>query len=102
MSSVTVGQPLPDYPEVHLVERTALGLRPVMVGTRLEVRHIVEIVGERGGSEAKAAADLEISPAVVAAAMRFYRDHSEGIDTWIREEAEYAESAYAEWERERG
>jgi uncharacterized protein (DUF433 family) len=87
---VTVSQPLSDYPEIHVVERVALGPRPVMVGTRLEVRHIVELVKEHGGSEAGAAAYLEIDRAVVEAAMRYYRDHRDEVDAWIRDEDEYA------------
>jgi uncharacterized protein (DUF433 family) len=99
---VITGQPLPEYPEVRMVERTALGLRPVMVGTRLEVRHIVELVQEPGGSEEEAAAYLEVDPAVVAAAMRYYRDHREQIDAWILEAHESSARAYAEWLRDHG
>jgi uncharacterized protein (DUF433 family) len=96
---VTVSQRLPDYPEIHMVERTALGPRPVMVGTRLEVRHIVELVAEHAGSEAAAATHLEIDPAVVTAAMRYYRDHRDEVDGWIRDESEQAEHAYSAWRR---
>jgi uncharacterized protein (DUF433 family) len=72
----------------------------VVAGTRLEVRHIVELVREHDGSEVEAAAYLEIDPAVVAEAMTYYREHRAQIDEWIREEDEHAERAYAEWDRE--
>jgi uncharacterized protein (DUF433 family) len=71
-----------------------------MAGTRLEVRHIVELVREFDGSEAAAAAYLEIDPAVVAEAMRCYGEHREQIDAWIREEHEYSERAYREWKEQ--
>jgi uncharacterized protein (DUF433 family) len=87
-----------------MVDRTSLGPRPVIAGTRLEVRHIVELVYQFGGSQAEAAAYLEIDPAVVAEAMSYYGDHREQIDAWIREEDVRSARARAEWERkqERG
>jgi uncharacterized protein (DUF433 family) len=89
---------------IRMVDRPAYGPRPVMAGTRLEVRHIVELVHQFGGSEAEAAAYLEIDPAVVAEAMTYYSEHREQIDAWIREEDERSARAYAEWKRkqERG
>jgi uncharacterized protein (DUF433 family) len=85
---------------IRIVNRPVLGPRPVIAGTRLEVRHIVELVREHGGSQADAAAYLEVDPLVVAEAMRYYGEHREQIDAWIREEDEYAERAYAQWEEE--
>jgi uncharacterized protein (DUF433 family) len=84
---------------IRIVDRTVLGPRPVVGGTRLEVRHIVELVRELDGSETEAAAYLEVDPAVVAEAMRYYGEHREQIDAWIREEDEHAARAYAEWEQ---
>jgi uncharacterized protein (DUF433 family) len=85
---------------IRIVDRPASGPRPVMAGTRLEVRHIVELVHGFGGSEAEAAAHLEIDPAVVAEAMRYYSEHREQIDAWIREEREYSERAHREWKEQ--
>jgi uncharacterized protein (DUF433 family) len=82
---------------IRIVDRPAYGPRPVMAGTRLEVRHIVELVHEFGESEADAAAYLGIEPAVVAEAMRYYGEHRDQIDAWIREAHEDAERAYKEW-----
>jgi uncharacterized protein (DUF433 family) len=82
---------------IKIVERPVLGPRPVMAGTRLEVRHIVELVREFRGSEAETARYLDVDRAVVAEAMRYYAAHREAIDAWIREEDECAELAYAEW-----
>jgi uncharacterized protein (DUF433 family) len=85
---------------IRIVDRPAYGPRPVMAGTRLEVRHIVGLVHGFGGSEAEAAAYLEIDPAVVVEAMRYYDEHRDQIDAWIREENEYSERAYREWKEQ--
>jgi uncharacterized protein (DUF433 family) len=85
---------------IRIVDRPVLGPRPVLAGTRLEVRHIVELVHQFDGSEAEAAAYLEIDPAVVAEAMSYYGEHREQIDAWIREEDVRSARAYAEWERQ--
>jgi uncharacterized protein (DUF433 family) len=83
-----------------MVDRPVSGPRPVLAGTRLEVRHIVEVVHELGGSEAAAVAFLEIDPAVVAEAMRYYDEHRAQVDAWIREEDESSERAYRLWREE--
>jgi uncharacterized protein (DUF433 family) len=70
----------------------------MLAGTRLEVRHIVELVREFGGSEAEAAAYLQVNPAMVAEAMRYYAQHREQIDRLIREEEQHSARAFAEWE----
>jgi uncharacterized protein (DUF433 family) len=85
---------------IRIVNRPGLGPRPVMAGTRLEVRHIVELVRELGGSEEDVAAYLEVDRATVADAMTYYGEHREEIDAWIREEDELADRAYAQWEEE--
>ena len=85
---------------IRMVDRHVSGPRPVLAGTRLEVRHIVELVQEFGGSEADTAAYLEIDPAVVAEAMRYYDEHRAQIDDWIREANEHSERAYREWREE--
>jgi uncharacterized protein (DUF433 family) len=85
---------------IRIVDRPASGARPVIAGTRLEVRHIVELVHQFGGSEVEAAAYLEVDPAVVSEAMTYYDEHRDRIDAWIREAHEYSEGAYREWKEQ--
>jgi hypothetical protein len=72
----------------------------MLVGRRLRVTDVVRAVEDNCGSEAGAAEWFRIDQSVVATAMRFYRDHRDEVDGWIREEDEYAERAEAEWRRE--
>jgi uncharacterized protein (DUF433 family) len=78
------------------------GPRAMIVGHRLRVSDIVRAVEDNDGSEDGAAEWFEIDPTIVAVAMRYYRDHRDEVDKWIRAEDEYAEQAEAEWKRERG
>jgi uncharacterized protein (DUF433 family) len=73
----------------------------MLVGRRLRVSDIVRSVHD-GGSEADVAAYFELDPRVVETALRYYRDHQDQVDAWIREEDEYAERAEEEWRREHG
>jgi hypothetical protein len=84
-----------------MVERLE-GPRAMLVGHRLRVSDIVRSVEDNDGSEAAAAAWFEIDSGIVEVAMRYYRDHKEMVDSWIRDEDEYADRAEKEWLRKRG
>jgi uncharacterized protein (DUF433 family) len=101
MRDVIVGEALPGYRGLHMVDRVE-GPRPMLVGRRLQVSDIVRAVQDNDGSEAGAAEWYEIDRGIVETAMRYYRDHQEQVDTWIREEDEYDERAEAEWKRQHG
>jgi uncharacterized protein (DUF433 family) len=80
----------------------AHGVRPAMRGTRLEVGRMVTVVRDNDGSERQAADYLEVDLELIQEAMRYYRAHRAQIDAWIAEDEEYAERAYADWERAHG
>jgi uncharacterized protein (DUF433 family) len=101
MRPVIVGEPLPDYPGIHMVDRVA-GPRAMIMGRRLRVSDIVRSVHYNGGSEADVAYWLRLDQRVVETVMRYYRDHQELVDGWIRDEDEYSERAEAEWRTKYG
>jgi uncharacterized protein (DUF433 family) len=101
MRPVIVGEPLAGYPGLHMVDRAA-GPRAMLAGRRLRVSDIVRAVEDNDGSEARAAEWFEIELQAVQTAMRYYRDHRDLVDGWIRAEDEYADRAEREWLREHG
>jgi uncharacterized protein (DUF433 family) len=71
-----------EHPNIHFVDG-ALGRRPGVVGTGLDVWEIVEAVKDNDGSIADAAIHLEIEPRLVEGAMHYYGSNREEIDEWI-------------------
>ena len=79
----------------------ALGPRPAIAGTRLDVWMVVTTVQDNEGSFADAAACLDVDVDVIETAMGYYRDHRAEVDAWINRTREISEQHRHAWEAER-
>jgi uncharacterized protein (DUF433 family) len=61
----------------------AMGRRPAVTGTGLDVWEIVEAAKDNDGSIAETAAYLEVAPDVIESAIAYYGSNREEIDDWI-------------------
>ena len=71
-----------EHPGIHFVDG-ALGRRPAVLGSGLDVWEIVEVAKDNGGSVADTASYLEIDPRLVETALRYYGVQRDEIDDWI-------------------
>lgn len=71
-----------EQPNIHFADG-ALGRRPAVLGSGLDVWEIVEVARDNGGSVADTAAYLEIDPRLVESALRYYGAYPDEIDDWI-------------------
>jgi uncharacterized protein (DUF433 family) len=85
-----------EHPGIHFVAG-AMGRRPAVLGTGLDVWEIVEVVRDNDGSAADAAAYLEIEQRLVETALRYYGSNREEIDDWIARVHEFNEAEEAKW-----
>lgn len=75
------------------------GRRAALAGHRLDVWQVVETVGQEGGDVAAAAEYLGVSPSLVGAAVGYYADYRDEIDSWIERNATMAREAEEAWRR---
>lgn len=71
-----------EHQNIHFVDG-AMGRRPAVTGTGLDVWEIVEVAKDNDGSVAETAAYLEIDPRLVESALRYYGSNREEIEDWI-------------------
>ncbi len=82
----------------------AIGRRPVLVATRLDIWQVIETFRENNDSVEKTAEYLSIPQNRVKAAIRYYEEYPEEIDLFIkhtRELADLHEVLHVETEEER-
>lgn len=79
---VEEGVLMDEHPNVHFIDG-AMGRRPAVAGTGLDVWEIVEVARHNGGSVADTAAYLEVDPRLVESALRYYGFNREEIEEWI-------------------
>jgi hypothetical protein len=79
-----------EFPGIHFVDG-ALGRRPALLGTGLDVWEVVKVVRDNEGSVDDAAAYLEIEPRIVGLAVSFYGSNREAVDAWIARVEELSE-----------
>lgn len=77
------------------------GRRAVVLGTGLDVWEVIGAVKAARGSVKAAAEYLELSPAQVRSAVRYYGDHTPEIDAWLARQAAAAERERLAARRER-
>ena len=94
------GVQMDEHPGIHFVDG-ALGRRPAVLGTGLDVWEVIETVRENDGSVAQAAAYLEIEARSVEVALRYYGSNREEIDAWIERVGDIAEDEEAKSRRAR-
>lgn len=87
------------HPLVYFREG-AVGRRPALVGTRLDVWQVVETIRQNGNSIEAAAAYLGLAPEKVEACFRYYADYQQEIDDWAARARAIAEREEARWRRE--
>jgi uncharacterized protein (DUF433 family) len=85
-----------EHPGVHFVDG-AMGRRPAVLGTGLDVWEIAHAAKDSGGSVAETAAYLEIEPRFVESALRYYGSNREEIDEWIQRVNAFNEREEAAW-----
>jgi hypothetical protein len=76
------GVTMDDHPGIHFVDG-ALGRRPAVLGSGLDVWEIVEVAKDNRGSVLDTASYLEIDPRLVETALRYYGADRDEIDDWI-------------------
>ncbi len=84
-----------EIPGIHFVDG-AMGRRPALMGSGLDVWEVIEVVKD-SGSAAEAAAYLEVEPRLVELAIGYYGSNREEIDDWIARVHELSELEEARW-----
>lgn len=88
-----------EHPGIHFVDG-ALGRRPAVLGTGLDVWE-VETVHDNDGSVEQAAGYLELDPRLVRVAVGYYGSNREEIDAWIERVCDIADEEEGRWRRAR-
>lgn len=97
---VAEGLMMDDFPGIHFVDG-AMGRRPAVQGSGLDVWEIVEVARDNEGSVEDTAAYLEIDPRRVEIALRYYGSNQEEVDAWIGRARELSEAEEARWKAAR-
>jgi uncharacterized protein (DUF433 family) len=90
------GVVMDEHPGIHFVDG-ALGRRPAVLGSGLDVWEIVEVAKDNGGSVADTASYLEIDPRLVESALRYYGAYRDEIDDWIERARMLGEREESTW-----
>ena len=77
----------------------AMGRRPALFGTRLDVAQIVTTIRQNGNSVEEAADYLEIPVEHIEACVGYYADYKDEIDAWIKRADAIAERERERWQR---
>ena len=93
---VAEGVLMDDHPGIHFVDG-AMGRRPAVMGTGLDVWEIVAVAKDNAGSVEETAAYLEVDPRFVETALRYYGSNRGEIDDWLARVRDLAESEEAAW-----
>lgn len=94
------GTRMDEHPGIHFVDG-ALGRRPAVLGTGLDVWEVIATVQDNDASVADAAAYLEIETRLVQVAVGYYGSNRQEIDTWIQRVRDIAEEEEGKWRRAR-
>ncbi len=78
----------------------AMGRRPALLGTRLDVAQVVTTIRQNHNSVDEAAEILEIPATHVEACVRYYTDYKDEIDAWIERFNAIAERERERWQRQ--
>lgn len=79
----------------------ARGRRPAIVGTRLDVWHVIETVRANDNDPAESAELLGLPQAQVEACIGYYAEFREEVDDWTRRQHEIAGREEEAWQRAR-
>lgn len=93
---LTEGVLMDEHPGIHFVDG-AMGRRPAVMGTGLDVWEIIAVARDNGGSVEETAAYLEIDPRLVEAATRYYGANRNEIDDWLGRVRDLNAGEEAKW-----
>lgn len=93
------GLSMDEVPGIHFVDG-AMGRRPALMGSGLDVWEVVKAVKDSGSVE-EAAAYLEVESRLVELAVRYYGSNREEVDDWIARVHELSELEEAKWRASR-
>jgi uncharacterized protein (DUF433 family) len=93
---VAEGVLMDQHPGVHFVDG-AMGRRPAVMGTGLDVWEIIAVARDNQGSVAETASYLEIDPRLVETATRYYGSNRAEIDDWLARVRDFNASEEGKW-----
>jgi uncharacterized protein (DUF433 family) len=93
---VAEGVLMDEHPGIHFVDG-AMGRRPAVIGTGLDVWEIVVVAKDNAGSVDETAGYLEIDPRFVETALRYYGSNRAEIDDWLDRVRDLADREEAAW-----
>jgi uncharacterized protein (DUF433 family) len=85
-----------EFPGIYFTDG-AMGRRPSVMRTGLDVWEIVKVIRDNDGSVEEAAAYLEIDSGLVQRAADYYGSNREEIEDWIARVHEFNGHEYAKW-----
>ncbi|MGO9788792.1 MAG: hypothetical protein ACLP8S_04445 [Solirubrobacteraceae bacterium] len=85
-----------EHPNIHFVDG-ALGRRPAVLGSGLDVWEIIVVAKDNGGSVVDTASYLEIDSRLVETALRYYGACRVEIDDWIERVRTLTEREESTW-----
>lgn len=92
------GMRMDDQPGIYFRDGGS-GRRPALLGTRLDVAQVVETLRQNDNSIVETADYLDVSPAQVEAAVRYYATYTEEVDRWIEQSRAFGERERELWLR---
>lgn len=92
---VDEGLLMDEVPGVHFVDG-AMGRRPALIGSGLDVWEVVRVFKDSGSIQ-EAASYLEVEPRLVDVAIRYYASCREEIDDWIARVVELSDLEESKW-----
>jgi len=90
------GLRMDDHPGLYFRDGGS-GRRPALVGTRLDIAQVVETLRQNDGSVDETADYLDLSPAQVETAVRYYAEYRGEVDDWIAQSRAIAERERELW-----
>jgi uncharacterized protein (DUF433 family) len=96
---IAEGVRMDEHPDVYFREG-ALGRRPALIGTRLDVWQVMDTVRNSGNSVEEAAEYLGLPVSKVRAAVRYYAAYRDEVDEFAARATAIAERAEAAWRAE--
>jgi uncharacterized protein (DUF433 family) len=87
------------HPLIDFWDRAG-GRSAMVLGTRLEVAHVIDTWLLEDKSVTKTAEYFEISERKIQAAVSYYAEFQDEIDEWRRSKQEFADREYEAWRRE--
>jgi hypothetical protein len=93
---VAEGVLMDQHPGIYFADG-AMGRRPAVMGTGLDVWEIIAVAKDNQGSVAETAAYLEIDPRLVETAVRYYGSNRAEIDDWLSRVRDLNDGEEARW-----